>query len=73
MAATRSVPRILQRPPAPQEPPAPQGAPGTLTPGHAGESRQKGDLRTQVEAPKPSRDREVGDLDSTERETHGRA
>ncbi len=68
MAASRSVPRILQRPPASHEP---DGAPPS---GHMpSESRQKGDLRTQIEAPKPSRDREVGDLESAERETHGRA
>ncbi len=68
MAASRPVPRILQRPVPLAEPD--RLPPGVRTPG---EARQKGDLRTQVEAPQPSREREVGDLDSTERETHGRA
>ncbi len=68
MAALRSVPRILQRPAVPHPPPSPP--PGSHVPG---EGRQKGDLRTQVEAPQPSRERETGDLESTERETHGRA
>lgn len=33
----------------------------------------KGDRRTRVEAPKPNEEREVGDLERGERETHGRA
>jgi len=68
MAALRSVPRILQRPAVPHPSPCPP--PGSDVPG---EGRQKGDLRNQVEAPQPSREREAGDLESTERETHGRA
>jgi hypothetical protein len=71
MADSRSVPRLLQRPPAPSSPdPSSTAAREARTPG---ESRQKGDLRTQVEAPKPSRERETGDLETTERESHGRA
>jgi hypothetical protein len=68
MTATRSVPRILQRPAvshAPSRPPS-----GIHMPG---EGRQKGDLRTQVEVPQPSREREPGDLESAEREAHARA
>ncbi len=71
MADSRSIPRLLQRPPAPREPTArPAGVHEGPVPGH---QRQKGDVRTQVEATKPSRERETGDLDSDERETHGQA
>lgn len=68
MVPTRPVPRLLQRP-TPIHPPS-SPSPSAHVPG---ERRQKGDLRTQVEAPQPSRDREAGDLESTERETHGQA
>lgn len=68
MAAPRSVPRILQRSAPPHSPPSP--ASDTHVPG---EGRQKGDLCSQIEAPQPSREREAGDLETTERETHGLA
>ena len=68
MAATRSVPRLLQRPPESRTWPS-----GTQEVPVPGECRQKGDLRTPVESSKPSRERETGDLETAEREIHGRA
>ena len=71
MADSRSIPRLLQRPSAPGESTVrPAGAHEGPVPDH---HRRKGDVRTQVEATKPSRDRETGDLDSDEREAHGQA
>ncbi len=64
MAVSKSVPRLLQ-------PPRPLRA--GASPASPGRAATKGDLRTQVEATKPNRDREVGDLEQSERETHGRA
>ena len=94
MAASKSVPRLLQQQPHRQgdtgdddawreqqragtrefQPHSPGDWPsspaGRPIPGRAA---TKGDLRTQVEAPKPNKEREVGDLEQSERETHGRA
>ncbi len=92
MAASKSVPRLLQQQPhregddeawrEQQEagtrdfqstPPGggwPPSGSGRAWPGQAA---TKGDRRNQVEAPKPSREREVGDLEQSEREIHGRA
>jgi hypothetical protein len=68
MTASRSVPRLLQRW-------CVQPSPDLLSPDgpSPGASRQKGDLRSQVEAPKPNLVREIGDLESSEREVHGHA
>lgn len=44
--------------------------PPTPAPGHP---PHKGDLPDPTEAPKPNKEREVGDLEKSERETHGRA
>ncbi len=92
MAASKSVPRLLQQqPPRPGEAPAwreqqqrpgarrrQAGPSGNQAPSGASHeppprTTSKGDLRQQVEASHPSRDREVGDLEQSERETHGRA
>lgn len=91
MAASKSVPRLLQQQPHRE---ADEDAwrqqqqagsrefqakpPGDWSQGQArrpppGRAANKGDLRNQVEAPKPSTQREVGDLEQSERETHGRA
>ena len=86
MAASKSVPRLLQQQPhreADEEAWREQqqaGAreyqaksPSGATRPSPGRAATKGDLRTQVEAPKPNKEREVGDLEQSERETHGRA
>ena len=101
MAASKSVPRLLQQQPHRDsdeearreqqqagtrefqaEPPVgwPSSSAGRSSSGRSSSGRSscgraatKGDLRTQVEAPKPNKEREVGDLEQSERETHGRA
>ncbi len=91
MAASKSVPRLLQQQPHREsdddawreqqqtgsrefqaKPPGDWSQPHA-TRAAPGRAATKGDLRTQVEAPKPSTEREVGDLEQSERETHGRA
>ncbi len=83
MTSPRSVPRLLQQQPAHDTPddrvrraqqqegerefqPAPPGRRGAS-------ASQKGDRRSPLEQAKPSREREVGDLEESERESHGRA
>ena len=92
MAASKSVPRLLQQQPHREaedeawrqqqeagtrefqsRPPGGGSPPGDAGRTWPGQAATKGDRRTQVEAPKPSREREVGDLEQSERETHGRA
>jgi hypothetical protein len=68
MTASRPVPRLLQR--WCVQPSSDELATGARP---LDASRQKGDLRTQLESPKPNREREVGDLESAEREVHGQA
>lgn len=67
-----AIPRLLQRPDTPDDkrrlarPPS-----GTGT--GDGAQTDKGDRRTDVPAPKPSEEHEVGDLERSEREDHGQA
>lgn len=80
MASSKTVPRLLQQQPrhdTDREARRQQQA-GTPdfqapTPWGRAAGSHKGDLRTQLEASKPSKEREVGDLESSERETHGNA
>lgn len=68
MTSSKSVPRLLQRPPVHPDPSESQpDAPQPRV------RRQKGDLRTPDPSSNPSRDRETGDLEQAERETHGEA
>lgn len=63
MASTKPIARILQRPPAPEPRDPPPWTDGLV----------KGEPRPPVDAIKPSRERESGDLEPSEREVHGRA
>lgn len=74
MAASKSVPRLLQQQPhreSDEQAWREQQQAGTRD--FQAKAATKGDLRTQVEAPKPNKEREVGDLEQSERETHARA
>ncbi|TFY99577.1 hypothetical protein [Ramlibacter rhizophilus] len=68
MSTSRSIPRLLQRRDdwhRGEEPWRPESEDGGRM--------DKGDRRPQDEATKPSKEREVGDLERSEREDHGRA
>lgn len=73
-----AIPRLLQRPHTPDEkrraarPPS-ATATGTGTGTGDGAQTDKGDRRTDVPAPKPNEEHEVGDLERSEREDHGQA
>lgn len=65
-----AIPRLLQRPDTPDD----KRQPARPTPGSgAGAHTDKGDRRTNVPAPKPNEEHEVGDLERSEREDHGKA
>lgn len=69
-----AIPRLLQRPDKPDEMRRPARSPsGTGSGTGDGAQTDKGDRRTDVPAPKPSEEHEVGDLERSEREDHGQA
>ena len=67
MSESRSIPRLLQRPASDA------GRDPSAAPSGDGGAMDKGDRKPLVDTPKPNREREVGDLERSERDDHGRA